>query len=57
MSSINWVVWLLAAAGGVVVGFIVLAAGMWIDARRAAQHRALEDEFCAMQADLEADGE
>jgi hypothetical protein len=57
MSSINWVVWLLAAAGGVVVGFIVLAAGMWIDARRAAQDLALEDEFCAMQADLEADGE
>lgn len=35
MGNINWTVWLLAAAGGVLVGMIVLAVGMWIDARRA----------------------
>jgi uncharacterized iron-regulated membrane protein len=35
MENINWVVWLLAAAGGTIVGMIVLAIGMWAEARKA----------------------
>ena len=57
MSEINWVLWLIAAAMGVMVGFVILAIGMWMDARRAARTQTPEDEFCAMQAEMEGDGE
>ena len=50
MGNINWTVWLLAAAGGVVVGMIVLAVGMWLEAR---QERL--DEEAEQSADV-ADG-
>jgi len=31
----NWTLWLASGALGLLVGAIVLAAGMWLDARRA----------------------
>jgi hypothetical protein len=34
MGNINWVVWLLAAANGVLVGAIICVIGMWMDKRR-----------------------
>lgn len=53
MNEINWVVWLIAAAGGVIVGVIICVIGMWMDARRAAKAQALDEEFCAMQAQMD----
>ena len=41
MNDINWTVWLLAAAGGTIVGCIILVVGMWMDKVR--EERAAED--------------
>lgn len=38
----NWTLWLASGALGLLVGAIVLAAGMWLDARRARKAEAME---------------
>jgi uncharacterized membrane-anchored protein YhcB (DUF1043 family) len=53
VSEINWTLWLIAAAMGVMVGFIILAIGMWMDKR--AENKRLGDELCATQAEMEGD--
>jgi len=45
MEGINWVLWLVAAAGGVVVGCAVYLWGAWMDGRRAAAaDRAMDNQ-------------
>jgi hypothetical protein len=56
MGNINWVVWLLAAANGVLVGAIICVIGMWMDKRREKrQDAALTAEHLAA-IDRAADG-
>lgn len=51
--EINWVLWLVAAAGGVIVGCVIIAIGMVMDKKR--EDRRLGEELCAMQAEVEGE--
>lgn len=50
--AVNWIAWLMAAAGGCIVGALVYSAGVWMDKRR--EDRRLSEEVCAMQAEMES---
>lgn len=50
--GINWTVWILAIAGGCIVGAVICVFGMWLDKRR--EDQRLSEEVCAMQAEMES---
>ena len=51
MASINWILWLVAASGGVIVGCIILAIGMVIEKRR--EDARISEELCEMAAEMD----
>lgn len=53
MSEINWALWLVSGAGGILVGCIVLVIGMWMDKIR--EEREAEDPISPENAPVYLD--
>lgn len=53
MGSINWALWLVSAAGGVIAGCIIIAIGMHLDKRR--EDKRIGDELCEVAAEMDDD--
>lgn len=54
--GLNWLNWIMAMLGGLMVGLLVLIVGMWLDRRRENQrlHQELKDDYDEYERD--ADG-